>query len=163
MPGHPDFYCFFFFLLCGPGPAAMGCHGKGRDDTRGPSGRDRQARRWPGGQDRLGGGRAIFGSGTATIGVALGGPGRTSQDRHQWCGAGVPVRSNPKGTLMRGSVQKKGKKWYAVVYDGIDPATGKYRRRWVQRCGSSTEPPPSNATSVINSAPLSAVGGRCCR
>lgn len=33
---------------------------------------------------------------------------------------------------MRGSVQKKGKKWYAVVYDGIDPATGKYRRRWVQ-------------------------------
>ena len=32
---------------------------------------------------------------------------------------------------MRGSVAKKGKRWYAVVYDGIDPATGKYRRRWV--------------------------------
>lgn len=33
---------------------------------------------------------------------------------------------------MRGSIQKKGKKWYAVVYDGVNPATGQYRRRWVQ-------------------------------
>ena len=33
---------------------------------------------------------------------------------------------------MRGSIQKKGKKWYAVVYDGVNPATGAYRRRWVQ-------------------------------
>lgn len=32
---------------------------------------------------------------------------------------------------MRGTVAKKGKRWYAVVYDGIDPATGKKRRRWV--------------------------------
>jgi hypothetical protein len=32
---------------------------------------------------------------------------------------------------MRGSVAKKGRRWYAVVYDGVDPATGKYRRRWV--------------------------------
>lgn len=34
--------------------------------------------------------------------------------------------------MMRGTIQKKGKKWYAVVYDGVNPATGKYRRRWVQ-------------------------------
>jgi integrase len=33
---------------------------------------------------------------------------------------------------MRGTIQKKGKKWYAVVYDGVNPATGDYRRRWVQ-------------------------------
>ena len=33
---------------------------------------------------------------------------------------------------MRGTVQKKGKKWYAVIYDGVNPATGNYRRRWVQ-------------------------------
>jgi integrase len=33
---------------------------------------------------------------------------------------------------MRGTIQKKGKKWYAVVYDGVNPATGEYRRRWVQ-------------------------------
>jgi integrase len=32
---------------------------------------------------------------------------------------------------MRGSVAKKGTRWYAVIYDGVDPATGKYRRRWV--------------------------------
>jgi integrase len=32
---------------------------------------------------------------------------------------------------MRGSIQKKGKQWYAVVYDGVNPATGQYRRRWV--------------------------------
>lgn len=33
---------------------------------------------------------------------------------------------------MRGTIQKKGTKWYAVVYDGVNPATGGYRRRWVQ-------------------------------
>lgn len=44
----------------------------------------------------------------------------------------VPIRFDPKGTLMRGTIQKKGKKWYAVVYDGVNPATGEYRRRWVQ-------------------------------
>jgi integrase len=44
----------------------------------------------------------------------------------------VPERFDPKGTLMRGTIQKKGKKWYAVVYDGVNPATGEYRRRWVQ-------------------------------
>ena len=32
---------------------------------------------------------------------------------------------------MRGSIQKKGKQWYAVVYDGVNPQTGKYIRRWV--------------------------------
>lgn len=32
---------------------------------------------------------------------------------------------------MRGGIQKKGNRWYAVVYDGIDPGTGKKRRRWV--------------------------------
>jgi len=32
---------------------------------------------------------------------------------------------------MRGSIQKKGKKWYAVVYDGVNPETGNYRRRWI--------------------------------
>lgn len=31
---------------------------------------------------------------------------------------------------MRGYTAKKGKQYYAVVYEGIDPATGKERRRW---------------------------------
>lgn len=29
---------------------------------------------------------------------------------------------------MRGYVTKKGKKYYVVIYDGIDPATGKEKR-----------------------------------
>lgn len=31
---------------------------------------------------------------------------------------------------MRGQVAKKGKNYYAVVYQGTDPATGKDRYRW---------------------------------
>lgn len=31
---------------------------------------------------------------------------------------------------MRGHVAKKGKRYYAVVYEGTDPATGKPRHRW---------------------------------
>ena len=32
---------------------------------------------------------------------------------------------------MRGGIQKKGNYYYAVVYDGIDPGTGKKRRTWI--------------------------------
>lgn len=32
---------------------------------------------------------------------------------------------------MRGYTAKKGKQYYAVVYEGVDPATGKERRQWV--------------------------------
>ena len=31
---------------------------------------------------------------------------------------------------MRGHIAKKGKRYYAVVYEGVDPATGKERHRW---------------------------------
>src|SRR5688572_593825 len=31
---------------------------------------------------------------------------------------------------MRGYTAKKGKRYYAVIYEGVDPATGKERRRW---------------------------------
>jgi integrase len=43
--------------------------------------------------------------------------------------ASLPIGS--KGTPMRGYVAKKGKRWYAVIYDGVNPATGKEQRRWV--------------------------------
>jgi hypothetical protein len=33
---------------------------------------------------------------------------------------------------MHGTIAKKGKRWYAVVYDGIDEATGRQKRRWVR-------------------------------
>lgn len=32
---------------------------------------------------------------------------------------------------MRGGIQEKGNNYYAVVYDGIDPGTGKKRRTWI--------------------------------
>lgn len=31
---------------------------------------------------------------------------------------------------MKGYVTRKGNNWYAVIYDGLDPNTGKERRRW---------------------------------
>lgn len=31
---------------------------------------------------------------------------------------------------MKGYVAKKGRRWYAVIYEGIDPVTGKERRSW---------------------------------
>ncbi len=31
---------------------------------------------------------------------------------------------------MKGYVAKKGNRWYAVVYEGVDPVTGRERRRW---------------------------------
>jgi integrase len=31
---------------------------------------------------------------------------------------------------MKGYVAQKGNRWYAVIYDGLDPVTGQERRRW---------------------------------
>ncbi len=31
---------------------------------------------------------------------------------------------------MRGHIAKKGNRYYAVTYEGVDPATGKDKRRW---------------------------------
>jgi hypothetical protein len=31
---------------------------------------------------------------------------------------------------VRGYVSRKGDRWYAVVYEGLDPVTGKERRSW---------------------------------
>jgi len=31
---------------------------------------------------------------------------------------------------MKGYVARKGNRWYAVIYEGVDPITGKERRRW---------------------------------
>lgn len=40
-------------------------------------------------------------------------------------------RTPGKVSLMRGYVVRKGDRWYAVVYEGLDPVTGKERRRWL--------------------------------
>jgi hypothetical protein len=45
---------------------------------------------------------------------------------------GVSFGSTSKGNAdVRGTIQRKGNRWYAVVYDGIDAETVKQRRRWV--------------------------------
>ncbi|NOY56289.1 MAG: hypothetical protein GXP34_09930, partial [Actinobacteria bacterium] len=31
---------------------------------------------------------------------------------------------------MKGYVARKGDRWYAVIYEGLDPVTGKERRTW---------------------------------
>ena len=31
---------------------------------------------------------------------------------------------------MKGYVTKKGARWYAVIYEGLDPVTGREQRRW---------------------------------
>lgn len=46
---------------------------------------------------------------------------------------------------MRGHVAKKGKNYYAVVYDGINPATGKERHRW-----HAAGPRRSDAERLVN-------------
>ena len=55
---------------------------------------------------------------------------------------------------MRGYVTKKGKKYYAVIYDGIDPATGKEKRRWVaagsRRDDADKLPPVDKVVCVLD-------------
>lgn len=31
---------------------------------------------------------------------------------------------------MKGYVARKGGRWYAVIYEGLDPVTGRERRSW---------------------------------
>jgi hypothetical protein len=31
---------------------------------------------------------------------------------------------------MKGYVARKGNRWYAVIYEGLDPVTGRERRSW---------------------------------
>ena len=35
---------------------------------------------------------------------------------------------------MQGYVARKGDRYYAVIYEGIDPLTGRDRRRWYPAC-----------------------------
>ena len=51
----------------------------------------------------------------------------------------VPKVGNPEGeVIMKGYVAKKGDRWYAVIYEGLDPVTGKERRSW-HPAGTSRE------------------------
>src|SRR5262249_23247168 len=35
-----------------------------------------------------------------------------------------------EGSEVRGHIARKGRRYYAVIYEGLDPGTGKSRRRW---------------------------------
>lgn len=39
---------------------------------------------------------------------------------------------------MKGYVARKGDRWYAVIYEGLDPVTGRERRSW-HAAGTSRE------------------------
>jgi hypothetical protein len=39
---------------------------------------------------------------------------------------------------MKGYATRKGNRWYAVIYEGLDPVTGKERRSW-HPAGTSRE------------------------
>ncbi len=48
---------------------------------------------------------------------------------------------------MNGYVARKGERWYAVIYEGLDPVTGKERRRW-HPAGTSREEAVRLATAL---------------
>ena len=42
----------------------------------------------------------------------------------------APHGAARKEHAMKGYVARKGNRWYAVIYEGIDPMTGSERRSW---------------------------------
>jgi integrase len=44
--------------------------------------------------------------------------------------SGMPATRWPRGGPVRGHIARKGNRYYAVVYEGTNPATGKERHRW---------------------------------
>ena len=44
--------------------------------------------------------------------------------------AGIKLADQKENTDMNGYVARKGDRYYAVIYEGIDPITGRGRRRW---------------------------------
>ncbi len=49
---------------------------------------------------------------------------------------------------MQGYVARKGQQWYAVIYAGLDPATGRERRRW-QAAGTDRAPSPRSSSPAF--------------
>lgn len=60
---------------------------------------------------------------------------------------------------MRGHVTRKGDVWYAVIYEGVDPVTGKERRRW-HRAGSDRDEAEALATRLASAESARRNGGR---
>ena len=71
------------------------------------------------GRRRMG---STLGDSTCTVEDAAPDPRRTSRDRLGPL-LDVPERYEPKGTLMHGTIRKRGKKWHAVADDGPNPTS----------------------------------------
>ena len=97
----------------------------------------------------------------------------TRQPRRSTCGDGCFYRClppagrspAPKEDIMQGYVARKGDRYYAVIYEGIDPLTGRERRRWhpagtdqgsrrEARTRSRRSTPPRRRPRAIGSSPL---------
>jgi hypothetical protein len=48
---------------------------------------------------------------------------------------------------MKGYVAQKGDRFYAVIYEGLDPVTGRERRRWHPAGTNRAEPNSSQLTA----------------
>ncbi len=66
---------------------------------------------------------------------------------------------------MKGYVAKKGNRWYAVIYEGIDPVTGKERRRWhtAGPCREEAERLAARLASELDGRNDAAAGSRSAR
>jgi hypothetical protein len=76
---------------------------------------------------------------------------------------------------MKGYVARKGDRYYAVIYEGLDPLTGRERRRWHPSTHSfatkdvPTEPAVSTTRASLRSIPCCGApwttpyaAGSCC-
>jgi hypothetical protein len=57
-----------------------------------------------------------------------------------------------KEDIMQGYVARKGHRYYAVIYEGIDPLTGRERRRWHPAGTDKARPRRWHATSPTDAA-----------
>ena len=54
------------------------------------------------------------------------------------------------GLVMKGYVARKGDRWYAVIYEGLDPVTGRERRVGTRPARSAPTPNVSPPDSPAN-------------
>jgi hypothetical protein len=64
---------------------------------------------------------------------------------------------------MQGYVARKGERFYAVIYEGIDPLTGRERRRWYPAGTDQAVPSGWRAISPIDAAAMAAMSAAASR
>jgi hypothetical protein len=72
----------------------------------------------------------------------------------------VPILGAGRRNIVKGYVAHKGDRWYAVIYEGLDPVTGREIRRW-HAAGARTRHRQRNwhaASLARSTAPPTAAG-----